>query len=328
MRAVTCKICSGQNLRFLRKSQDRLHFIPGAFEIWRCGDCGLLFLNPCPDGETLGRHYPPKEYYSYSDSKKIETQPLSGKQKALFYLMHPLRALNTLIYSKGLGQNRDIEVSKGSLVLDVGCGDGRYLLQKREKGAQCYGVDIGESGISALKKSAPDIQLYCGNLWDAGWPAASFDLINLCHVLEHVEDIDKLLPEIRRLLKPTGRLRIQVPNAASLTAKLFGRFWIGLDTPRHVYVFSRRNLHRYLKDSGFEVESARTLENSFDVLASWIYIWNALFGARHVATKMDKIWNNEWIKLVLAPYAVLVNLFSLGDAMEFIVKPGKQRGGG
>ncbi len=320
MTADACKICNGRKLHFLFQGRDRLHFIPGDFEIWRCGDCGLLFLNPCPDQQALGRYYPPKEYYSYSDSEKIEAEPLSGRRKVLFYLKHPLKALNTLIYSKVVGQNRDIEVFKGARVLDIGCGDGRYLLQKREKGAQCYGVDIGEEGLAELKKKAPDIQLHCGDLWETRWPNASFDLINLCHVLEHVKDIDKLLPEIRRLLKPGGRLRIQVPNAASLTAKLFGPFWIGLDTPRHVYVFSRKNLSRYLNESGFKVVSSRTLENSFDVIASLIYVWNAARGTRRVATNMDKIWNNEWAKLLLAPYAVLVNALGAGDVMEFIAK--------
>ncbi len=179
MTAEACKICNGRKLRLLFQGRDRLHFIPGAFEIWRCGDCGLLFLNPCPDGETLGRYYPADEYYSYSDSERIEAKPLSRRQKVLFYLKHPLKALNTLIYSKWLGQNRDVEVQSGMRVLDIGCGDGRYLLQKREKGAQCYGVDIGEKGLAALKRTAPDIRLHCGNVWDARWPDASFDLVNL-----------------------------------------------------------------------------------------------------------------------------------------------------
>ncbi len=189
---------------------------------------------------------------------------------------------------------------------------------EKGKGALCYGVDIGEKGLAALKKAAPDIQLHCGDLWEARWPDASFDLINLCHVLEHVKDIDRLMPEIRRLLKPGGLLRIQVPNAASLTAKIFRRFWIGLDTPRHVYVFSRKNLRGYLERSGFRVVSSRTLENSFDVLASLIYVWNAVTGQRHVATEKRGLWDNEILKLLLSPYAVLVNAAGAGDSMEFI----------
>jgi hypothetical protein len=95
-----------------------------------------------------------------------------------------------------------------------------------------------------------------------------------------------------------------------------------------VYVFSHKNLGRYLRNSGFEVVSSRTLENSFDVLASLIYVWNAVFGKRYVATKMDRFWNNECAKLLLSPYALAVNALGAGDAMEFIVrkKGGSERG--
>lgn len=318
---TACEICGSTDWRFALKSRDRLYHLDGEFDLFRCRGCGLLAIFPFLDGAKLGSYYP-ENYYSYSDSEK-EGRRAPAAGRARYFARHPLKALNSLLYSRILGQNRDEKVRPGGAVLDVGCGDGRYLLKKKSEGAACSGVDIGRGAIERLKKAIPDARVFCGNLWEAGFPEASFDLVNLCHVLEHVQSTGLLVAEIRRLLKPGGRLRVQVPNASSVTFSIFGRYWMALDTPRHVYVFSRANLRLLFERAGFRVLSVRTMENSFSLLGCLVYVWNALTGRRYELMKMEKWWDNEFLKLVCFPYAFLVNLFGAGDSIELVLeKPG------
>ena len=300
------------------KSQDRLYHLPGEFDLYRCAACGLILIYPFLENSRLGSYYP-EDYYSYSDSKKIgEKLPASGPLSRLF--KHPLKNLNGLLYSKIQRQNQDETVPVGSAVLDVGCGDGRYLLKKKEEGAVCFGVDISEGAISKLKSRNPEMTVFCGDLWVAHFPEASFRLINLCHVLEHVQPTGTLLAEIKRLLMPGGRLRVQVPNGASLTRLMFGPYWMALDTPRHVYIFSKKNLRRLFEQQDLRVVSVRTLENSFSVLGSLVYVCNAVFGKKMELMKLEKFWDNEFLKLLLFPYSFFVNLFGVGDSIEFILE--------
>ena len=233
---MECKVCGGKEFIFKLKGRDRLHHLQGEFDIYRCKRCGLLFVYPFLDEAALKKYYP-KDYYSYSDAQKNENG-VAVTGKLAYYLKHPLKAANALLYSKILRQNKDVALSSGQAVLDVGCGDGKYLLEKMKSGCRCYGVDISREALRRLKEKASDIETYCGDLWDAKFPSEAFDLVNLSHVLEHVQDIDRLLLEVRRILKKDGLLKVQVPNAASLTSELYGRYWIGWDTPRHLYVFS------------------------------------------------------------------------------------------
>jgi SAM-dependent methyltransferase len=71
-------------------------------------------------------------------------------------------------------------------------------------------------------------------------------------VLEHLYDPTAYLEVAHRLLRPEGRLIVQVPNAASWQFLLFGERWNGIDVPRHLINFRERDLLTLLDDCGFE----------------------------------------------------------------------------
>jgi SAM-dependent methyltransferase len=77
--------------------------------------------------------------------------------------------------------------------------------------------------------------------------------VTMFHVLEHVYDPHSYLEEARALLKPEGRLIIQVPNAACWQLVLLGKKWSGLDIPRHLWNFRPRDLELLLERNGFDV---------------------------------------------------------------------------
>ncbi|ODR99964.1 hypothetical protein AUC68_02325 [Methyloceanibacter methanicus] len=70
----------------------------------------------------------------------------------------------------------------------------------------------------------------------------SFDVITLSHVLEHVPDPGTTLMQLRELLRGGGHLYIDTPNIDAIGHEVYGRYWQGLDVPRHLSVLSQRAL--------------------------------------------------------------------------------------
>jgi SAM-dependent methyltransferase len=100
------------------------------------------------------------------------------------------------------------------------------------------------------RQQAPAV---CGDLAHAPLGAGSFAGITMFHVLEHVHDPRAYLEAARELLAPDGRLVVQVPNAASWQFRLLGRWWSGVDVPRHLFDFRDRDVEKLLEDCGMEV---------------------------------------------------------------------------
>ena len=225
-----------------------------------------------------------------------------------------------MIYSKLLKHDTDFKVIEGHKVLDIGCGEGKYLLRKCKNGVKCFGIDINGKALDRLREKNPEISIYHGNLWDAGYENNFFDFINLSDVMEHVFDFEALIIELKRILKPEGTIRIKVPNSESLTSKVFGKYWAGYDIPRHLYTFSKNNLKNFLSKMDMKIQRVRTMENSFYFMISFIYLINDKLKKKNKVSSMDKVWNNEILKTLFAPYAVLVNLLNAGDSVEFLIR--------
>jgi SAM-dependent methyltransferase len=89
----------------------------------------------------------------------------------------------------------------------------------------------------------------------------------MSHLIEHVYDPGALLEECYRILKPGGRVVIVTPNTQSVGHRMFGKYWRGLEPPRHIYLFSIASLKRLGSKAGFDILSARTTIRG----AHWAY---------------------------------------------------------
>jgi SAM-dependent methyltransferase len=88
-------------------------------------------------------------------------------------------------------------------------------------------------------------------------PQAHFDRVVMSHVIEHLSDPLEALTRVRAAMKGTGELVIRAPNFDSLERLIFGRWWSGLDIPRHLQHFSKRTLTRLLDHVGLHTVSTR-----------------------------------------------------------------------
>jgi SAM-dependent methyltransferase len=155
-------------------------------------------------------------------------------------------------------------------LLDVGCGDGSFLVRMKSRGWDVAGVDFDAKAIATAKRKH-GLNLHHGDLAQVNFPGDKFDAITLNHVIEHVPLPLDLLAECRRILKPGGRLIVVTPNSVSMGHQWFGRHWKGLDPPRHLHIFSPGNLAGSARRAGFHILRADSTAAHADIIAGASY---------------------------------------------------------
>jgi predicted SAM-dependent methyltransferase len=90
--------------------------------------------------------------------------------------------------------------------------------------------------------------------------AASFSVITLWHVLEHLHDLNDNISSIKRLLKDSGKLIVAVPNHTSYDAQYYKEYWAAYDVPRHLYHFNPDSIGRLFEKHGFVLETTKPMK--------------------------------------------------------------------
>jgi ubiquinone/menaquinone biosynthesis C-methylase UbiE len=100
--------------------------------------------------------------------------------------------------------------------LDVGSGKGNFLIEAKQKGVDIVGVELNQSYISETIKRAKEkgvlVDVRHGVAENLPFTDKSFNFVNVCEVIEHVEVPDKLLTEVHRVLVSGGRAYLSIPN--------------------------------------------------------------------------------------------------------------------
>ena len=140
-------------------------------------------------------------------------------------------------------------------LLDVGCGSGDLVRVAVARGWEAEGLDLAPAAVVAAREAGVKARL--GPLSPEAVAGQRFDAVTLMDVLEHTQDPAALLADVRRVLKPEGWLLLATPDAASLSARLMGRWW-PMWIPEHHVCFTRAGLVRLLERAGFEAAQAWT----------------------------------------------------------------------
>ena len=143
-----------------------------------------------------------------------------------------------------------------STLVDIGCGDGSFLLEARQAGWTVLGTEVND------RIPSPGLEIW-GSLDDLR-TRAPFGCITLWHSLEHLRDPMRALADLAEMLVPGGTFVVAVPNSRGLQARLFGRHWLHLDVPRHLYHFSLPSLRAELDRAGLEVTRVWHHEVEYD----------------------------------------------------------------
>jgi 2-polyprenyl-3-methyl-5-hydroxy-6-metoxy-1,4-benzoquinol methylase len=152
----------------------------------------------------------------------------------------------------------------GELVLDVGCGDGRFAAALAERGVGVLAADVAQEPLRrALARNAALQTLLLDP--DGSWPLAdaSFDVVWAGEVIEHVADTARWLSEVRRVLRSGGRLLLSTPSlsrAALLASALSGSTFAARFEPRsdHLRFYNAATLTELLASFSFQEIRVRT----------------------------------------------------------------------
>lgn len=104
---------------------------------------------------------------------------------------------------------------KGKLVLDVGCGTGRFVDVATRLGARVVGIDLSAAAEVAARNLAdrPDVTIYQADVFHLPFKPESFDFIYSIGVLHHTPDCERAFKSLVPLLKPGGQIAIWLYSA-------------------------------------------------------------------------------------------------------------------
>lgn len=234
-KGLLCPRCESQSYRILSQGSDRLYqTTQKKFSVIECSVCTLIRLLPKPTPDECVSYYPKHYWWK---PKKTLLGLLTEFYRRIVIWDH-VRFITSSPMPSGL-------------TLDIGAGSGILSQALRRNGRPSISLDFSSTATQiAVCEGLPTVRAYAP---DMPFVAQSFSAVVMLHVLEHVENPADCLSSVRQLLRPGGRLFVQVPNASSWQFLLFGQHWSALDVPRHLVHFRSDDLEDLLSSCGFHV---------------------------------------------------------------------------
>ncbi len=237
-----CEICSNIDLEPIH----RQHFLfpgqadPVHYDVVACQNCGFAFASDIPDQPSLNRFYQDSEHHLHQELP-------AGLARIHDDFFEAVR--------------KNVTLSPATRVLDIGSGMGHFLSRFKKAGLHnLTGIEPSPQA-ARLGREVYDLEIRTETL-DSFTPAAPFDLVTLCGVLEHIADLRASLHRINALLKSNGHLFIAVPDAASFgkqpPAEAFLEFAL-----EHINFFGATSLNNLLRQTGFEEVQVESHHNDF-----------------------------------------------------------------
>jgi demethylmenaquinone methyltransferase/2-methoxy-6-polyprenyl-1,4-benzoquinol methylase len=120
-------------------------------------------------------------------------------------------------------------VRPGNEVLDACCGTGDLAIAAARAGGRVTGLDFSERMLERARKKAPELKWVSGDLLELPFPDASFDAATVGFGVRNVEDIERALVELRRVLRSGGRVGIlEITRPRGLLAPFYKLWFDGI----------------------------------------------------------------------------------------------------
>jgi ubiquinone/menaquinone biosynthesis C-methylase UbiE len=144
-------------------------------------------------------------------------------------------------------------VRPGDHALDLGCGDGRFTGLLAAAGAQPVGADVAEAALCRARATHPEIEFVLAPVSGAlPLQDSAFDVVWASEVIEHVADTARWLSEVRRVLRPGGRLLLTTPNHPRLAILIGGLERYAEPLSDHLHLYTQKSLRRLLEAFHFD----------------------------------------------------------------------------
>lgn len=211
------------------------------FEYLRCEKCSSVFVDPVPSDSTFQKMYAKSEYH---DQHYQDADDHQYAESARLLKLH---------------------LSPGALVMDYGCGTGKFLQALRKEGFVPYGIEFDPEAARFAAKSA-GCKVVSVKYFDELAEKPLFDAIHLGDVLEHLPDPAGTLESLLVLLKPHGLLFVEGPletnpslvywaaRSFGLCKRLLRPGRAGTHPPTHLFRTNGRQQLKFFQVRSFALE--------------------------------------------------------------------------
>ena len=278
-----CALCqSAESDAIFKAVKDYLCGIPGSFRYVQCRNCKLVYQEPRPVAESLIDCYVDYHTHETEELPSSFSGPWQGPNRwvrggilaakygyrhlapsnveavaaNILDLLPPVRSRARCGLGSGKGSGLPVFRGNGR-ALDIGTGGGIYAATLARLGWSMTCVEFDEVTAANTARRL-NLNVFAGSVEQANFESNSFDFISMFHVIEHLPDPVATLRECYRILDTGARIMVRTPNFDSLVRRLFGRFWRGIEAPRHLFLFSADSLRRAVELAGFQVAGVCT----------------------------------------------------------------------
>lgn len=257
---LVCKICGNSESNKVYSVREMMFGTREVFQYLECNSCGCLQLIDIPS--EMNKYYP-AQYYSFQSPDVL--MKVKSDNPVVRFLRHQRTAYmlegKNIIGLFCLAANpsqpklykyiRLIKRCQGRLqseILDVGCGKGEMLSELSWYGFRnLTGVDPFIEGDCRFG----NVDIHKGDIFSLD---GIFDIIMLHHSFEHMDKPFVVLSRLSRLLSDRGRIMLRIPTVSSYAWKEYGVNWVGVDAPRHLFLYSLKALEILTSKAGFIIE--------------------------------------------------------------------------
>jgi 2-polyprenyl-3-methyl-5-hydroxy-6-metoxy-1,4-benzoquinol methylase len=217
----------------------RLHyaFSVSGHRVVRCDDCGLLMANPQPSDDELASIYG-KGYFLVEETEAGQRDVDELKQGTADLYLDLLERYR----GKAAGT-----------LLEIGCGQGDFLVRAAERGLAVTGIEYSEHACEVARRklgNSPSSVVLRGEISSLS-TTDQYDICACSDLIEHVRDPRLFLEQVHKLLRPEGVVLIATPTLDSWSARLLKNRWMEFKA-EHLFYFKAATLQTLLIDCGFQ----------------------------------------------------------------------------
>ena len=187
-------------------------------------------------------------------------------------------------------------IKKTDIVLDIGCNNGQHTLRIAKNSAHVFGIDYDrrmlEIAAREIKRAGlKNVTVKEVNI-ENGLPFKSkkFDAVIFLDVLEHLNNREHIMFEVKRVLKSKGMLLLSVPNSDTAWKRIQKRCGLNyFSDPDHKVEYTKKEIVHYLKKAKFNIKNVFPV--TFDT--PWVGFIDVLGGISLTCYRQLSMWRRN-----------------------------------
>lgn len=240
MERIQCTLCQSEDVIYIpNKIRNDTE---GIYKMYRCEHCQTHFLYPKPVNAQL------QEYYDGTFREEVHSDTYYNYEvlDGVFKRFTPEAKVRV--------ERVADELNSADEILEIGCSVGYFLDAAADKVKAVYGTEWDKKAQQYIRDclKKPNIKV-SDNPEDFN---QKFDKIFMFHVLEHIEDPISFLKDLKGVLKPEGKIYIEVPNVDDILVKTYecDAFKDFYYKKAHLYNFNEKGMSYIFEQAGYQYQ--------------------------------------------------------------------------